>query len=67
MMDNFYVWYFPKSNEVLLTDDPGPPIDAEFVGAYPRPEEFSWGSAGDAAKEKAEKTGALLIYDAIFR
>lgn len=62
----FHVWSFPDTNEVLLTDDPGPPVGGTFVGSYPRPDGFGWGKAGDAAKTKAKETGALIIYSAEF-
>lgn len=62
----FDVWFFPDSNEVLLTDDPGPPTGGQLVGNYPRPDGFGWGEAGEVAKKKAEETGALIIYSATF-
>lgn len=66
-MGKFYVWFFRDSNEVLLTDDPGPPVGGEFIGEYPRPEGFcGWGKAGDVAKEYAARWGALVIYSATF-
>lgn len=62
----FHVWFFRDSNEVLLTDDPGPPDGGILIGVYERPAGVGWGWAGEAAKRWAEEHGSLIIYSATF-
>lgn len=61
-----YVWILHESREVLLTDDPGPPVGGVLVGSWPIPEGGGWGPAYDVAAKKAQELNYGGAFDSRF-
>ncbi len=60
-----FVWIMRESREILLTDDPSPPVGGTFVGSYVMPW-MGWGKAGQVAELEAQQLGFELTYDSRF-
>jgi hypothetical protein len=62
-----YVWIMHESGEILLTDDPGPPVGGVLVGSWPiTPGVTGWGPAHDVAAKKAQELGYAVEVNSRF-
>lgn len=62
-----YVWALDEKRQVLVTDDPGPPLGGRFIGRYALPEGGGWGEAQKVADEVAKhdpKQPYEIVYEA---
>jgi hypothetical protein len=60
-----YVWIFHDKREILVCDDPMPPVGGTFVGHYEKPW-VGWGDADEVAKSKARELGYKVDYESRF-
>lgn len=51
-----YVWLLPEKKQILVTDDPSPPVAGTFAGKFPLPD-MGWGQAESFARDVCKRQG----------